>query len=216
MRYVNNQQESFLSSMNKENPQRLVLPYKRDKLSVLMGCLLGDASIVKKYPNNLVICHTEQCKDYFDWKSEVLKSLGLQERKTRVMNLWNGNKVYIKDFVGEEVKWFRERFYVNNKRTIKNSLIRHLNPFGLAIWLMDDGHKVRRGYDYFCLNTQAYPYEQQQMLVSWFKKKYNFHVSIQKDKHCYKLYFGSKDNTSKRFITMVKPYIHPSMRYKIR
>ena len=69
-----------------ENPQRLDLPrlpYKGEKLGIMVGMLLGDASIIKKYPNNLVICHTTKVRNYFDWKCNILSSFGYDQKKVR-------------------------------------------------------------------------------------------------------------------------------------
>ena len=207
-----------------ENSQRLEeyirMPYKVERLGIMVGMLLGDASIVKKYQKNIVICHSEPQRLYFYWKCEVLSSMGYKQHKIREMHpVVNGkayNTAYIVDFSGEKIQWFYDRFYGGGKRHISIQLLRHLNPYGLAIWFMDDGNRHDKGGKQVCLNTQAYSYEEQIVLQKWFKNKYNLDCSIQKDKKYFKLYFGMQNKTAERFISLILPFIHPTMMYKVR
>lgn len=211
-----------------ENPQRLDeprLPYKREKIGILIGMLLGDASITKRYNNKITISHGEKQKEYLLWKLRMLESLGMRGYKVRsqVHNSFGPETVgYIVD-VADDVKipWLYRKMYGSGKKKLTINLLRHLNPYGLAMWYMDDGSRNhrgggRRGYDaeYFCLNTQGFSLEEHELMRSWFKKKYNITTSIQKDKHYHKLYFGGNGQAN-IFMDMVRPYIHPTMDYKV-
>ena len=212
-----------------ENSQRLDklkprMPYKAEKLGVMVGMLLGDASIVKKYPNNIVICHTNKVRDYFDWKCRVLSSLGYRKNKTRQMHPIVKGKEYsasIVDFVGDDINWFYRQSYNQDtgKRKVNYLLARHLNQYGLAIWFMDDGNncqqKKMKNISY-CLNTQAYGEDEQKMLIKILKKRFDLNPVIHKDKKYFKLYFGAKDKNGLKLQNLISPYIHPSMEYKLR
>lgn len=206
-----------------ENPQRLVRsrpPFKSEKMGVLTGMLLGDAGMTRKYPKNITLCHSESQKEYFDWKCSILEHFGFKKNKVREMYSLSGKKCFIVDFVDKKLEFFYRKFYRFDKKRIQRIVnlqnLRHLNLYGLAIWFMDDGNLVKNGYPYVCLNTQAYTYEEHILLQKFFKKKYNLNVKIHKDKHYFKLYFGSENDTAKHFVTMIEPYIHKSMEYKLR
>lgn len=209
-----------------KNPQRLGLPrmpYKAERLGVIVGMLLGDASIVKKYPNNIVLCHSDKVKDYLDWKGTILSHYGYNKKKTRQMTpVVKGKqyKAFIVDFVGDDVKWFYKGFYdqKTGKRAIKYNFIRHLNQYGLAMWFMDDGNSGQRkdgASQFYCLNTQAFDEKDQKLLIKMLKNRFGLEPVIHKDKKYLKLYFGAKNNNAKRLIELVSPYIHPDMAYKL-
>lgn len=200
------------------NPQRLPrLPFKSERLGVSVGMLLGDASIAKKYQNNLVLSSSD--KEYFNWKSEILQHLGFHKFKTRVIHSGyeNGRDGYMSDFRHKSVPWLYKNFYgEQNKRHINPQFIRHLNAYGLALWFMDDGWIVEKGFDFYCISTAAFDERENNIIIKTLDRRFDLRPVIHKDKEYFKLYFGSEDNNGKRFKTLIRPYIHNSMRYKIR
>jgi len=127
---------------------------------------------------------------------------------------------YIVDFTDKQFQWFYTKYYGGGKRHINPQLIRHLNSPGLAIWYMDDGNLVRRKdvigkqCSAFCLNTQAFTFEEHEKLVKFFMRKYNMEPRIHKDKKYWKLYFPAR--YSKRFFDLIRPYTCDDMLYKLR
>ena len=205
-----------------ENPQRLAkllpVPYKRQKMSIVVGMLMGDASIVKKYPKVLVLSCGAAYKEYFDFKCSILEQLGFEGNKVRELHttlLSNGKsyKGYIRDFYNQRFEWFYRKYYKDGKRHVNPSLIRHIDSFGLAIWFMDDGAYNSKGGT-LCLHTNAFSYEEHEVLVKWFKNKFNIVVNINKEKKYFKLYFPFE--SAKKLIQIILPYIHPVMKYKLR
>lgn len=219
-----------------ENSQRLSyprLPYKGEFLGVIVGMLLGDGCICKSNIEKLIICHGEKQKDYFDWKCKILESFGYKMFKVRsqISGFGDGSngkkyKKFIVDFYDKRNSWFYRKFYINGKRKITYQLIRHLNQYGLAIWFMDDGNnamsKKKSGknpegikYNYYCLNTQGYSYEENVIIQKILKKRFNLVSSIQKSKGYFKLYFGAKNGGAITLANLVRPYIHPMFEYKL-
>ena len=203
-----------------ENPQRLDtprLPTKAEALGIIVGMLLGDACITRKYQNKLILSQGEKQKEYLDWKVDLLKSLGFHPMSMRTLHPYHGKyKAYIIDIKDEKFRWFYRKFYGKGRKSVTPQMLRHLNSYGLAMWYMDDGDKVRPEYDSCRLNTQCFTDEEQQLMVRWFKKKHNLDVRIHKDKTYKKLYFTAKDDSARRFLDLVSPYIHQSMVYKLR
>ena len=178
---------------------------------------MGDALIVKKYQKTIVLSCGAPYKEYLDFKCSLLESLGLKRNKLREMHstLSNGKTYlgYIIDFTDEQIQWFYNKFYKNGKRHVNPLLIRHIDPFGLAIWFMDDGaYNTKTGT--LCLHTNAFSYEDHLVLQKWFKNKFNLTVNIQKEKKYFKLYFPYE--SAKQLVKIILPYIHPTMKYKLR
>lgn len=207
-----------------ENSQRLVesfVPYKRDRLSIIIGMLLGDAGIVTKYPYNLVLCHSEMQKEYLLFKCGLLRQLGFKQNKIRTMNKKLKYCVYIVDMQHEQVRWFFEKMYKDGKKRITYIMLRHLTPKGMAIWYMDDGNLVHRSIykagkkcDAVCLNTQSFTDDEQNMIRKWLKNKYNIKSKLHKDKKYHKIYIPAE--SGRIFLKLIQPYIHHSMEYKLR
>jgi hypothetical protein len=219
-----------------ENSQRLSyprLPYKSEFMGVIVGMLLGDGSICKKYTHKLTLCQGEKQKDYLDLKCEILKSFGYKmfAVRTNINGFGDGSngkkyKKFIVDFGDKRNEWFYRKFYGGGKRKITYQFIRHLNQYGLAIWFMDDGnnqmskkkskkHPEGVRQNYYCLNTQGYSYEENVMLQEMLEKKFGLISNIHKDKKYFKLYFGAKGNGAKTLANLVRPYIHPMFNYKL-
>jgi hypothetical protein len=208
-----------------ENPQRLALlhqyePSKKDFLSIVTGMLLGDGSIVKKYPKTLVLCHSEPQKEYLLYKMNLLNKLGYSNGKIRTMSPKLGNTAYIVDFTDSRFEWFYKKIYKHGKKKITWQMLRHLTPIGLAIWYMDDGNlSQKRSYKQhkyctgLCLNTQCFSLVEQKIIQKWFRKKHGFNLRFHKDKQYIKIYFPAKDG--KKFIDVIRPYIPQSMEYKV-
>jgi len=204
-----------------ENPQRLAkslpVPYKRQKLSIIIGMLLGDASIVKKYPKTLVLSCGADYREYFDFKCSLLEYLGFKGNRIREMHskLSNGKEYlgYIRDFIDPQFEWFYQKYYGGGRRHINPALLRHLDTFGLALWFMDDG-SISTKTGTLNLHTDAFTFIEHQFLVKWFKKKFGLDVNIQKEKIYFKLYFSYP--SAKKLVQMILPYVPPIMEYKLR
>lgn len=203
------------------NPQRLPRdPYIGERLGIVLGMLLGDGSIAKKYKNRLTLTCDIENIDYLRWKISILEKLGFNGLKIRnirssITGYENSKGGHIVDICGEDkkIEWMYRNFYHNGKRYLNNNLFRHINKYGLAIWFMDDGLIVKRGYDYYSISTAAFSLEENKRIIKIIKKRFGLSATIQRDKRYYKIYFGGKEG--RNFINLIRPYIHPSMRYKL-
>jgi hypothetical protein len=79
---------------------------------------------------------------------------------------------------------------------------------------MDDGSADRSG---FIFHTNNFSYKEVQLLIKVFKEKFDFYCSIHtkknKNKIPYLIYI--KADSLNKFINLVSPYIHNSMKYKL-
>jgi predicted 3-demethylubiquinone-9 3-methyltransferase (glyoxalase superfamily) len=112
--------------------------------------------------------------------------------------------------------------YVNGKKTFSKKVLNRLSLEGIAIWYMDDGslynvkYKTSKNtYRYRtaqCMLNTYLSKEENEVIVKWFKDKYDIKWRIVKDKNFTRLQMGTKQ--ARKFIALIKDYIHPSMMYK--
>lgn len=124
----------------------------------------------------------------------------------------------INTYTFSSFNWIHEMFYKFNE--LENKLIKiipyeiekYLSPLALAIWFMDDGSKLRKGAK---ISTNCFTYKELQFLCEIIFKKYNILVTLHsggKNKG-YTLDINSK--SMPLFSKLVKPYILPSLYYKL-
>ncbi len=180
------------------------------QISVLIGSLLGDGTMRKalgKLNALFEVNHTIIQKDYVDWKYRLLKLFVLTPPKARK---GNGTRIAYR-FTTQSLPIFTElynRFYVNKRKIVPAGL--QLDPLTLAVWFMDDGSKSRSS---FYLNTQQFSLEDQQELLKILKEQFGLNANINMDKIYYRIRITTE--STKRFKGIIKPYVAPSMLYKL-
>lgn len=102
-------------------------------------------------------------------------------------------------------------FYLNGVKIIPTNIETLLTPVGIAYWAIDDGSKAGSGF-YF--NTHSYTLEEQELLKSILFSKFGLLCNIHKHKNQYKLYIIASSIT--KFRTLVIPYFHDSIIYKLK
>ncbi len=191
----------------------------KDKNSILIGSLLGDGTISKD--GRFRIFHSIKQKEYVDFKAELLKNffpVTPGERKCTIKGK-EFTQVGFSSKTSLYLKRLRKTFYSPNKK-ITMIQLKKLTPLGLALWYMDDGSLIfqknndgkiesRKAY----INTQNFSFEENQLMVLYFKEEFDINCKIHKDKTYYRLYFNSSE--IKKLIGIIEPYIIDSMRYKI-
>lgn len=197
------------------------------KKSLLIAMVLGDGYIRvvtdKRHANSkpqgvLKLTHCAKQKDYLEHKADLLHSI--LGGKRPVVHEFNNNG-YPGVQLTKNHRWFRylrNWIYVNGVKTYQARILNHLTPEGLAIWYMDDGNlalqkrngkiHARRLY----LNTHKSK-EENQIIIDFFQEKYEVRFTQCLNKGLYRLTCGTKE--AKKFITLVEPFIIPSMFYKI-
>lgn len=199
----------------------------KESRSLLIGMLLGDGTISSN--NVFKIAHSEDQKNYLEWKVKQLNNHGLKN---------NGIKTYIKTCgynsgvpvyytqlsIIPFIKVLRRVCYKNKKIIGNRKLLNRLSPLELAIWYMDDGHinirKSKNGkvHGFYIKISTCGPKEEIQTIIDYFKEEwdvsfYMFHEGRKEDS--YSLCCGTKEGI--KFINIIKEYVMqvPSMVYKI-
>lgn len=193
--------------------------------------MLGDSSINLSGGKNafMRIQHTEKQKDYLEHKAKILEELTavtISEIKP------NGKKNPNTQYAARTRRHpfytrCREIMYPGGKKEVSKTWLSWLTTEGLAIWYMDDGCLVK-SYNYnksgvrriyrreLFLNTCGFTLEQNQLLKSFIKERYGveFQLKLTSKKTGYWRLKATASEANK-FIEIVKPYIVPSMEYKL-
>ena len=101
-------------------------------------------------------------------------------------------------------------FYSNGVKIIPDNISDFLTPKALAHWIMCDGNFNQTGV---VLNTQCFSFYEVEILVKVLTDKYGFKVSSNRDHNNYVILFWKRSIPLLQSI--VSPYMHPSMLYKI-
>ena len=177
--------------------------------SALIGSLLGDSSISKKYILN--IGHGLKQEEYYKHKIQLLspniKFLEYRREKIdkRTNNLYISLQAYSNKY--EDIVNLKELLYINDKKEITKEILKDFNEISLAYLYMDDGNYEKYGAKIALCNFSN---NSLILFQNFLKNKWNIDTSIHKDKTLY-----IKANSKKIFIQLISSYIIPSMLYKI-
>ena len=81
----------------------------------------------------------------------------------------------------------------------------------LAYWAMDDGSISGKGFHF---NTYGFSLEEVELLFKVFNDKFGIFTSLHSHNGKYRIYI--KAQSMKLFKSLVKPYFHSSMLYKLK
>lgn len=197
----------------------------KESRNLLIALLLGDGTISNN--NVFKLSHGYKQKEYLEWKIQKLKDHGLKcnglKDYTSSSGYNKGSVVYYTQLkINPFIKLLRRIVYKPKKNYCKRQLLNRLNPLGLAIWYMDDGHiNIRKTGDkihgFYIKIATCISKENNQILIDYFKEVWNVNFyTFSEGKGTYSLCCGTKEGL--KFINIIKPYVEscPSMTYKIQ
>lgn len=200
----------------------------KESRNLLIALLLGDGTICNN--NVFKLAHTEQQKDYLEWKIKQLNDAGIRNNglKTYVKTCGynTGVNVYYTQLnIIPFIKVLRRIFYKPKKVLGNRKLLNRLDARGIAIWYMDDGHiNIRKDKDgrpmgFYIKIAICLPKNELQIIIDYFKEVwdvnfYMFHEGKKEDS--FSLCCGTKEGL--KFINIIKKYVLqvPSMVHKIQ
>jgi Cytochrome c oxidase subunit III/LAGLIDADG DNA endonuclease family len=197
-------------------------PHNLDILSILIGSLLGDGTMEKEGNGSRFAFYQEKSHgEYLLWLHKIISSLGYCKKDIPVIQTRygiNGDLRYIfrfRTFTFSSFNWIHNEFYPKplGRKIIPKLIDQYLNPMALAIWIMDDGTRFKNKGLKFC--TNSFTLNEIKYLSLLLKNKYSLNSTIHKVSvlNQYNIYIPK--SSIKPLINIVKPYIHPSMFYKI-
>jgi len=222
--------------MNKKNVD--VAQFIEKNRSLIYGAILGDAYLPGAHgkSTHLVFGHGIPQKEYLFHKYELFKEASYPPyfQKSDHGDSWRFHTV-------KSVEWQRvwSIFHQDSKKIIdftgkskilmtfrREAVLDVLDDHGMALWWMDDGYlnfswnkKTRQWKETAKLATCGFPAEINQMILQWIEAKYGAkgYVTKQKVQKKNRFYEILEFNWQEflKIAVRVKPYVIPSMFYKI-
>jgi recombination protein RecA len=183
-------------------------------MEILVGGLLGDAYISKR--GAIQIEQGERQKDYIFWKYKELNSI-TSGKVSQVFRKKKNDKVNssFRFFSKQYFRPWRMSMYKSGKKVIPLYVLELITPLSLAVWYMDDGCK-KNNYS-IIISTDGFSIASLKKLRTMLQEKWfiNSRIIIKTTagKKYRRLTIGSYDLV--RFFELIRPYVIPSMKYKI-
>ncbi|WCF58479.1 hypothetical protein PhiCrAssBcn14_103 [Bacteroides phage PhiCrAssBcn14] len=183
------------------------------QLSIIVGTLLGDASLRKTNINPSFSCeHGIKQLEYCEWKAEELKSLGAKfsTSKRKVIDKRTG--IYYKSAIcrlpaNPELLPLYNNLYKDGRKTITPEFLKDFDELSLAVMFMDDGYKLGKTIG---IATNCFSIEECSIFRDIIADKYGIHFNITKNNALYLpiRYYPL-------FEELVLPHMQKSMKYKL-
>jgi recombination protein RecA len=201
----------------------------RRNRGILYGMVLGDGNLYLQTPNSciLTIGHSPKQKEYLEFKAHLLSSI-CGGKAPWVGSYKSKNKQTGKTYENYQLKktfsYFRQMhrvLYPKGKKIYTEKALSYVTDYGLALWYCDDGsgyHKKNKAGSITSVMTRISTYctlEEAEILKKWFKDRYDIDVKFDTDKRngLISLRFNTTD--SKKFVSIIAPYVPQCMKYKI-
>lgn len=218
--------------------------YDNELDQLTLGSLLGDGMLeipIEKNgkPGNclLRIRQSVQQLPYLEWKRCILIRNGLVNPSTKLVlsitTLLRSDKQYVSYVLTSKrstrFSWWETEAYerINShkrRKRITRRLLNRLEPLGLAIWWMDDGHLAfntrsdgKGGSFQLILSTECFTPEENEKIQRYFKVMWDIEWRL--------MSAGRTNGHGKRlvanmtqggkFLDLVRPYVHPVLAYKV-
>ena len=186
---------------------------------ILLGSLLGDGGLDMGSRNaRFTVKHCSRDRNYLFWKFSILRATGWfvglpKFRPNRNSGSWRIQSMQVPTFTD-----YYHLFYHDGRKGVLLEVLNKLEPLGLAVWYMDDGHL---GYSYgiypsVWLYTQSFSREENLMIQLWLRQKYGVRLNLTKVKTGSGfLLKSSAQCEARKFLKIVTPYILPCMARKL-
>jgi hypothetical protein len=196
-------------------------PHNIEILSILVGSMLGDGSMERDGNGSRFCFYQEKSHgEYLLWLHCSLSNLGYC--KTNIPQImtrkgFNGGIRYIyrfRTFTYSSFNVFYEEFHKKDKKIVPLFIENYFTPLALAVWIMDDGCKIKdRGLKF---STNSFSLKEVKFLAELLENKFELKTSIHKTGaiNQYNIYIHK--SSMPKLIEIVEPYIHPTMLYKIK
>jgi ubiquinol-cytochrome c reductase cytochrome b subunit len=200
-------------------------PHNEDVLSVIIGSVLGDSHLERRKNGLGTRIIFEQCSrnvEYIMWFQKFFSNRGyctgnISKLKTRIKR---NNKVFyqyrISSYTFTSFNWLHDMFYkfVDNKfiKIVPSNLEIYLTPLALAIWFMDNGSII---YNTARIATNNFNYNECIFICKVLKNKYDIDATVQSSGRNKGYIVYITKNSFKNFVNHIKPFVIPSMYYKL-
>lgn len=203
--------------------------------SLLLALCIGDGCLRKptKRKNVQFECaHSEKQLEYLTWKRDLVYQIlgGYKIPKIGFKDIkLNGyDKIYKACRFTKTHPYFtylRKILYPKGIKIMNRKILNMLTPQGIAIWYMDDGSFYKKdnasGTKSICfdlrISTDSFTKSQNEEIAEYFKEVWgiNFKVFKSHKEREHSWILRANKEAAIKFIDLIKPYVLPSMSYKI-
>ena len=191
--------------------------YTQQQKEILYGIILGDGYISKPRKklnsSHISITHGMKQVEYADYVGDILD---LNYRRIyKIDRMINGafcnTPLYqIHGKFKSELLELRNIFYKDGKKIITKDILDLLTPASLAFWYMDDGSLSGKAA---ALHTENFSKEENEIIRSFFKTKFNIDCIVGKSKQYTYILFQTE--STRQLFKLISKYIPPYMQYKL-
>ena len=191
----------------------LDIEFTDDEFQVLYGTVLGDTHLSHNSKNiQGSFNHCVKQKELAEFKQQYLNRftnpVRIVKKHDKRLKIPNYDQYYCYIKASTALNAIYDKIYSNNIKYINKELLYKLDGLGIAIWYMDDGSKPKYGGYLLC--TMNFSDSDLNIIQEFFKQKFDINTIIRKDKSLY-----IKADSKEKFKELIKPYIIPSMMYKL-
>jgi hypothetical protein len=193
--------------------------------SVIIGSILGDGSLLKgKHSKNarLQIGHCTKQLDYLKWKKDLLSPfvnrLTLAELPgPKIINgkdSFSTGYYFINTIAHPGITEYYNKYYINGRKSVSETLIHELDWLSVAILLADDGSFTFRKDNKYSLRgsiaTCSFNREEQNILIKTLSNFYGGSIKVDESNNTLRLGGGSKyiDDLLNEVISILPKCIH--------
>ena len=158
------------------------------QLSIIVGSLLGDASLRKTNINPIFTCeHGIKQLEYCKWKAKELESLGskFSISKRRAVDERTGicyESAICRLPANPEFLYLYNNLYTNGRKTITKEFLQYFDELSLAVMFMDDGYKLGKSIG---IATNCFSIEELSIFNDFVSKKFGIVFNITKSNTLY-------------------------------
>lgn len=207
--------------MNSNEIKRLAGSIKLtdEQREIIVGLLLGDGHLETQNKGRtfrLKVEHAISQKDYVDWLYQKFQNMVLTEPQIKEQTI--GDKVYQKYWFSTisigSLRFYSQLFYVKHKKVVPKIIDKLVTPLSLAVWFMDDGSLKSKYNKARVINTQSFDDISLKRLQDMLLKKFHIQTTLRMQPEGKQIYIPSAE--AEKFVQVIRPYIIPSMEYKIK
>ena len=195
-----------------------ITSHNTDIISIIFGSLLGLSEADKReqgvcinfyykalhldYPHKLLKYLTTLGYSRPEFSS-IKKSLGKKGKLYKTMSFFTITLAHF--------DWIYDMWYINNKKTIPNSIGKYLTPLALAVFIMNSGVKTPGGLSF----KNSFSYSECELLVKILYSNFKLKASIKKTGIIDRYTICILKNSIFSLSNQVGCYIIPSLKYKL-
>lgn len=212
--YITQRRNKLNLSYNKERKE--LIPLTNIEFQVILGTVLGDTYLYKKYENGDTAGTCNHCltqEEFIFTKYEYLKNIStkprLVDKYDERFKVPSYQQWYWYINTNPALNGIYQQFYKNKIKFIDRDLFSKIEPLGLAIWYMDDGSKYQ-DYGGYLFCTHGFTKEDINIIQEVLLLKFNINTSVNSKNGLYIL-----SESRNIFKELIDPYIVNSMKYKL-